>query len=117
MPSTPKTTFYSTTVTFGGSSIAAASASYTDSIELADTTTTADGGYKSVTPTLKDRKATVTTYVGSANSTLPTIGANGSLSWTGGGAAFPAYVADVSYGQAQVNGAIPVTITFQGNGN
>ena len=95
MPSTPKTTFYSTTVTFGGSSIAAASASYTDSIELADTTTTADGGYKSVTPTLTDRKATVTTYVGSANSTLPTIGANGSLSWTGGGAAFPAYVADV----------------------
>jgi hypothetical protein len=26
-------------------------------------------------------------------------------------------VADVSFGQAQVNGAIPVTITFQGNGN
>jgi hypothetical protein len=45
------------------------------------------------------------------------MGANGSLSWTGGGAAFPAYVQDVSYGQAQVNGAIPVTITFQGNGN
>lgn len=117
MPSTPKTTFLSTTVTFGGASIAAASASYTESVELADTTTTADAGYKSVTPTIKDRKATVTTYVGSANSTLPAMGANGSLSWTGGGAAFPAYVQDVSYGQAQVNGAIPVTITFQGNGN
>lgn len=110
-----KTMVYNTTVTFGGANFPFSAVSYQKTQEMVDTTTTADGGYKSITPGLIDRNASVTVYAGTTGLTLPAIGANGTFSWTGG-ESFPARVADVSYGQAQVNGAIPVTIKFQGDG-
>ena len=112
-----KTMFYNTTVTFGGANFPASSFQLQETQEMVDTTTTADGGYKTYSPGLIDRMATATVYKGTSNLTLPAIGANGTVSWTGSSVAFPAYVKDISTGQAQINGAIPITIQFQGSGN
>ena len=114
----PKTMTYNTTVSFGGANFPFSTVSYQKTQDMVDTTTTADGGYKSITPGLITRNASVTVYQGTSNLTLPAIGANGTFSWTGAtGESFPARVADISYGAAQVNGAIPVTIKFEGDGN
>ena len=112
-----KTMFYNTTVTFGGANFPASSFQLQETQEMVDTTTTADGGYKTYSPGLIDRTATATVYKGTSNLTLPAIGANGTVSWTGSSTTFPAYVKDISTGQAQINGAIPITIQFQGSGN
>jgi hypothetical protein len=113
----PKTMFYNTTVTFGGANFPASSFQLQETQEMVDTTTTADGGYKTYSPGLIDRTGSATVYKGTSNLTLPAIGANGTLSWTGSSVSFPAYVKDIQTGQAQINGAIPITIQFQGSGN
>lgn len=112
----PKTMVYNTNVTFGGELLPFSSVSYQKTQEMVDTTTTDDNGWKSVTPGLKERNASVTVYKGTTGLTIPEIGDRGTFSWTGG-ESFPARVADVSYGQAQINGAVPVTIKFEGDGN
>lgn len=111
----PKTMVYNTTVSFGGANFPVSSVSYQKTQDMVDTTTTADGGYKSITPGLISRNASVTVYAGSTGLSVPAIGANGTFAWTGG-ESFPARVSDVSYGAAQVNGAIPITIKFEGDG-
>ena len=111
-----KTMTYNTTVSFGNGTLPFSTVSYQKTQDMVDTTTSADGGYASVTPGLIKRNASVTVFQGTSNLTLPAIGANGTFSWSGG-ESFPARVADISYGAAQVNGAIPVTIKFEGDGN
>lgn len=110
-----KTMTFNTTVSFGGANFPVSSVSYDKVQDMVDTTTTADGGYNSVTPGLIKRSASLTVYLGSSNMTLPALGANGTFNWTGG-ESFPAIVSSLKYGAAQVNGAIPVSITFDGNG-
>lgn len=109
---------YNTTASFGGANFPFSTVSFQKTQDMVDTTTTADGGYESVTPGLIHRNASLTVYQGTSNMTLPTLGARGTFSWTGAGnETFPARVEDISYGQAQVNGAIPITIKFKGDGN
>lgn len=110
----PKSVFYNTTVSFGGANFPASSASVSETIELSDVSDTGSQFVQRV-KTLKDRSATVTVY---STGTAPVvIGANGTLTWTGSGApSFPAVVQQIQFGQAQINGAIPITITFQGDG-
>ena len=108
---------YNTVVSFGGANFPVASVQVQQTQEMVDTTTTADGGYKTYSPGLIDRTGSMTVYKGTSNMTLPAIGANGTLTWTGSTISFPCYVKDIQEGQAQVNGAIPITIQLQGSGN
>lgn len=111
----PKSVFYNTTVSFGGANFPVSSVSLTESVELTDVSDT-DSDHVQRAATLKDRTATITVY--STGSAPTTLGATGNLTWSGSGApTFPAIVQSVQYGQAQINGAIPITITFQGNGD
>ena len=111
----PKQVFYNTTLSFAGSNIAVSSVSVTNSAELADVSDTGSE-YVQRVRTLKDRQATATLY--STGSAPTTEGSTGNLTWTGSGApTFPAIVESVQYGNADIKGAIPVTITFRGNGS
>lgn len=111
----PARAFYNTTLSFGGSNIAVSSVSLTDSAEVADVSDTSSE-YVQRIRALRDRQATATLYSqGSAPSI--TIGQTGNLTWTGSGApTFPAIVDSIQYGNADIKGAIPITITFKGNG-
>ena len=110
----PKVVFYNTTVSFGGSNFSASSASVSDSNELADVSDTSSS-YTQRIAALKDRQATITVY--STGSAPTTVGSTGNLTWTGSGApTFPAIVESVQYGNADIKGAIPITINFKGNG-
>jgi hypothetical protein len=111
----PKIAFYNTTLSFAGSNIAVSSVSLTDSAELADVSDTGSE-YVQRIRALRDRQATATVYA-TGNAPL-TIGATGNLTWSSSGApTFPAIVESIQYGNADIKGAIPITITFRGNGS
>lgn len=113
MPARP---FYNTTLSFGGSNIAVSSVSLTDSAELADVSDT-NSEYVQRIRALRDRQATATFYSTGTTHSI-TVGQTGNLTWTGSGApTFPAIVESVQTGNADIKGAIPVTITFRGNGS
>jgi hypothetical protein len=118
--------FYKTKVNFNGTDMKVSSLSLNEQASTEDVTTTEDGGYAFQLATLSKIDGTFKTWHRENTAPLVSVRQTGNLTWNVGGNTsnvsltgnwtVPIQITGVSKGDASVSGAVPLTVTFVGQG-